>query len=95
MPSLSAGMLWVLAIAVTGGFTLTWHLTDDRRETAAYVAMCLVVKDQPRDVVEWVQHHQQLGVGKFYIFDHNSSVPLITELYPQVDTGLVRYQYFR
>lgn len=57
--------------------------------------MCLIVKDQHRDVVEWIQHHRRLGAGQFYIWDHNSSVPLVLELHPFVNEGLVQYQYFR
>lgn len=57
--------------------------------------MCLIVKDQHRDVVEWIQHHRALGAEKFYVFDHNSSVPLILELHPLVNQGIVQYEYFR
>lgn len=90
------GLLLLLLLAVIAGAILIWLLaTRDKSEVAAYVAMCLIVKDQPRDVVEWVHHHQRIGVGKFYVFDHNSSVPLVKELHPLIEAGAVRYQYFR
>ena len=57
--------------------------------------MCLVVKDEAQDVVEWIEHHQALGVGKFYIFDHGSTTPLLKQLYPLVHSGVVTYEYFR
>lgn len=59
------------------------------------IALCVTVKDQAADVREWVLHHQRLGVETFYIYDHNSQVPLITELYDLVDQGVVVYTYYR
>ena len=89
------GLVVLLILVLASGAAFSWLLSRGKAEVAAYVAMCLIVKDQPRDVVEWVQYHHALGVDKFYVFDHNSSVPLVKELHPLVDSGLVRYQYFR
>ena len=61
----------------------------------AYMAMCLTVKDQNRDILEWVEHHLSLGIGKIYIYDHNSEVPMIRELYPLVDAGVLEYHYYK
>ena len=36
---------------------------------------------------------QALGVSKFYIFDNNSTVPLLDEVWDYVQSGLVQYQY--
>ncbi|KAK9803282.1 hypothetical protein WJX72_006976 [[Myrmecia] bisecta] len=58
------------------------------------VAMCLVVKNQNDDIREWIQHHQQLGVSKFYVWDNNSSVPMLQQLYDLVESGVVDYRYF-
>lgn len=46
--------------------------------------MCLAVKDQHADIREWLEHHQRLGVGKFYIFDNNSSRPMLPEFFDLV-----------
>jgi hypothetical protein len=60
-----------------------------------YLAMCLIVKDQPEDTVEWIEYHRRIGVTKFYVFDHNSTVPLIKQLYGYVEAGIVEYRFFR
>lgn len=49
--------------------------------------MCLVVKDQGEDLREWVDYHQRIGANKFYIFDDNSSVPVLPEIEDLVKSG--------
>ena len=49
-----------------------------------YLAMCLAVKDQHADIREWLEHHLRLGVGKFYIYDNNSSRPMLPEFFDLV-----------
>ena len=53
-----------------------------------YVAMCLAVKDQHADIREWLEHHMRLGVGKFYIYDNNSSRPMLPEFFDLVGAWL-------
>ena len=52
------------------------------------VAICLVCRDQQRDLREWATHHAQLGVDKIYIFDDNSRVPLLGGNQDLVDSGV-------
>ena len=33
-----------------------------------------------QDLREWVTYHVELGVSRFYIYDNNSSMPLMNEL---------------
>ena len=33
----------------------------------AYLAMCLAVKNQPADTVEFVKYHSYIGVRKIYV----------------------------
>lgn len=37
------------------------------------IAVVAIIKDGARYVPEWVAHHLELGVEKFYVFDDNSS----------------------
>lgn len=59
-----------------------------------YLAICAVVKDQPKDVMEWALYHMMLGVDTIYIFDHNSTMPMVNTLLPLVKSGHVVYNYF-
>ncbi len=42
---------------------------------------------------EWVEHHAGLGVGKIYITDSGSAVPLGREIRDYIASGLVDYFY--
>lgn len=53
----------------------------------AYLAICLGVKDQNEDLREWIQYHQSIGVGKFYVFDDSSSVPAAEGLQDLIQEG--------
>ncbi len=61
----------------------------------SYLAICTIVKDQGKDVLEWALYHLMLGAGRIYIYDHNSSTPLVKELHPLIASGQVEYRYFR
>jgi len=66
-----------------------------KQELHSYVAICAIAKDQPEDIVEWALYHLMIGVERIYIFDHNSTVPLINVLYPMVNSGNISYSYFK
>lgn len=57
----------------------------------SYFAMCLIVKDDLDNLPEWVEYHRRMGASKFYIFDHNSSTPLVNGIANYVVSGLVDY----
>jgi len=53
--------------------------TGDGNTTEEYVAICLGVKDQARDLGEWLTHHyHHVGIKRFYIMDDGSEPPLST-----------------
>ena len=53
----------------------------------AYLAMCLGVKDQNEDLWEWIEYHRSIGVGKFYVYDDNSTVPVANALQDLIQEG--------
>eukprot|EP01025_Chloroclados_australasicus_P062856 TRINITY_DN8273_c0_g1_i4.p1 TRINITY_DN8273_c0_g1~~TRINITY_DN8273_c0_g1_i4.p1 ORF type:complete len:359 (-),score=10.44 TRINITY_DN8273_c0_g1_i4:359-1435(-) len=59
----------------------------------AYVALCLIAKDENKFIREWIQYHKYIGVGKIYVFDHNSQTPLKFEIQDYIDQNLVTYRY--
>ena len=56
-------------------------------------AVCLVVRDQHVDIREWLHHHAALGVSKFYVFDNNSSSPMLSQLEDLARRGIVEYHF--
>lgn len=67
-----------------------------KRTSSPYgdVAICAVVKDQHRDIREWIEYHRWIGVSKIYLYDNNSTVPLATTVPDYLHSGLVEYSYF-
>ena len=58
-----------------------------RNPQQAYLAICLGVKDQNEDLREWIEYHRYIGVGKFYVFDDNSTVPAASTLQDLIQEG--------
>lgn len=56
--------------------------------------MCAVVKDQHKDVREWLDWNLALGVGRIYLFDNNSSAPMLPHMADLVAAGSVSYTFF-
>jgi hypothetical protein len=67
----------------------------ERPAADQYFAVCTVVKDQNTDILEWALYHHMIGASKIYVFDNNSTTPMIRELHPLVEAGVVQYEYFR
>jgi len=59
----------------------------------SFLSVCAVVKDQELDLREWVDYHYKMGVNKFYIFDDNSTKPLINFIMDYVRADIVEYRY--
>lgn len=68
--------------------------TQQRRWPDGYLAVCVVVRDQTADIRYWLEYHKWLGVDKFYVFDHNSTTPVMPALFDHIQAGTVEYQYF-
>ena len=59
-----------------------------------YFAMCLVTKNENESLGKWIEYHKRMGCSQFYIFDHNSTIPLLNDIEEYVASGLVEYFYF-
>ncbi len=57
-----------------------------------YVGLCAIIRDS-LDLRDFVDHYVSLGVIKIYIFDHNSSTPVIKQLRDYTEAGIVEYHY--
>lgn len=71
------------------------HRYSSRVPHGAYLAMCLVVKNQGDDLREWVDYHRSIGVEKFYIFDDNSTIPSLVVVEDLVDAGELACMHMR
>ncbi|WIA32746.1 hypothetical protein OEZ86_005931 [Tetradesmus obliquus] len=67
---------------------------DPKQYPEGYVAICAIVKNQHQDLREWLEYHKWIGVGKVYVYDNNSTVPLLPDIIDMVQAGFVEYSYF-
>ncbi|EFJ50032.1 hypothetical protein VOLCADRAFT_117046, partial [Volvox carteri f. nagariensis] len=56
-----------------------------------YSALCVVGRNENRYIREWVDYHKCLGFSHIYLYDHNSTEPLLGELKEHVASGFVEY----
>lgn len=87
---LPASVIVVASVLLLLGDVTARHLAHSEHTP---VALCLSVKDEHKDLREWVDYHREIGVSKFYIFDNNSSVPLLSVLTDYIQQELVQYHY--
>ncbi|KAI4087763.1 MAG: hypothetical protein LQ344_006582 [Seirophora lacunosa] len=74
-----------------GGRGPNKHRPADKEE---YVAICMAVRNQHRELPELLQHHyHHLGIRRFYIMDDNSLPPLSTRTYG-IPSSAITFQYF-
>lgn len=52
-----------------------------------YVGICAIVKNEQRNIQEWIDYHHWIGVGKFYIYDHGSSLSVAAQLQKYIAAG--------
>ena len=45
-----------------------------------YSALCLLIKDENIYLPEWLEHHHNIGIDHFYIYDNNSKKPILDTL---------------
>ena len=39
------------------------------------IIICAILKDETPYLIEWVEHHLQIGVEHFVLYDNNSIIP--------------------
>jgi len=56
-----------------------------------YSAICVIAKNENKYLREWLQYHRCLGIGKVYIYDHNSTIPMSHNITDFIEEGFVEY----
>lgn len=68
-----------------------------KNETLApeeYVAICIAVKDQALDLIEYfVHHYHHMGIRRFYVMDDGSDPPLSSFEYPGVPRSVLSFTW--
>jgi hypothetical protein len=67
---------------------------DNRKPQHAYAAACAIMRNEHCNVLEWVEYHLYIGIGKIYIFDHGSTPSLTTAIADYLAAGTVELVHF-
>lgn len=59
-----------------------------------YASICAIIKDEDKDVREWLNYHFMTGFEHVLIFDNNSRTPLKRTLSDFISNGLVTVEEF-
>lgn len=69
-------------------------LKKSKSVSASRMSLVLIIKNEARYIVEWIEFHNMLGVDHFYIYDNESDDGLEEVLKKYIDCGMVTYHYF-
>jgi hypothetical protein len=53
------------------------------------IGVVVIVKEDTKHLVNWIQYHKSLGVDHVFIVDQNSTQPLINDVLPFIRSGYV------
>ncbi|PNH06708.1 hypothetical protein TSOC_006891 [Tetrabaena socialis] len=87
MSSKLGALLLAVLLASVRAYKLAHH-------EPKYLAMCLLARDGNQNLREWVEYHFFAGVDTIFLFDHNSTTPMLAEVSDYVAEGRVQYTYF-
>lgn len=67
---------------------------DNATKQDEYVAVCLSVRDQADDLVEFfVHHYHHMGIRRFYVMDDGSEPPLSSYEYPGIPHSALTFTW--
>lgn len=55
-----------------------------------YLAICAIMKNEGRYLLEWLEFHRLVGVERFYLYDNGSTDNTVDLLRPWLDQDIVR-----
>lgn len=56
------------------------------------LAICAIMKNEGRHIIEWIAYHRLIGVERFFLYDNNSTDNVLSLLHPLIEHGLVEYK---
>jgi hypothetical protein len=56
------------------------------------VAICCIVKNEDRDLPEWIDYHLKIGVSQFFVYDNDSKIPVSKALINYVNQGVLKVE---
>lgn len=56
------------------------------------LGICAIIKNEGQYIEEWIEHHINVGVSRFFLFDNDSEDDTYTKIKPFIQRGLVVYE---
>jgi hypothetical protein len=70
------------------------YLRHDKDTFPVELAVVAIMKNEGAYLKEWIEYHRMAGVGKFYLYDNESTDNTKEILEPYIQEGIVDYVYF-
>ena len=80
---------WMGLLRVIGGL---FSSCKQKSAPESAIAVAAIIKNEAPYLEEWIRYHREIGVGKFYIFDNDSTDDAREVLQPFIAEGCVVYQ---
>lgn len=96
IPNKMARNRWrgILRYGLFNAMKLRRKIKCDNTTPSAYLAVCVIAKDEGQYFKEWLDWHIGMGVDKFYVYDNGSTDNTHRVLEPYINAGIVDYTYF-
>ncbi|GFR52752.1 hypothetical protein Agub_g15359 [Astrephomene gubernaculifera] len=92
--SLLLSIVALLWIDSSSSESTQFTLSRAEKPVHAYIAVCVLAKNEHLYIREFIRYHHWIGIDKFYIWDNQSRPPLADVLQDHVASSLVELVYF-
>lgn len=84
----------ILRYGIINAIRLKRLIKNDHTMPEHYLSVCAIAKNEGSYFEEWIEWHLAHGVGKFYIYDNESTDATKDILEPYIKRGIVEYKYW-
>lgn len=84
----------ILRYGLLNALRLRNRIRDCHTAPACYLAVCAIAKNEGAYFKEWIEWHLSKGVGRFYVYDNESTDSTRDVLAPYIARGIVVYHYW-
>lgn len=84
----------ILRYGLLNAVRLRNRIRNDHTVPRHYLSVCAIAKNEGPYFKEWIEWHLRQGVGRFYIYDNESTDDTKKILDPYIQAGIVEYRYW-
>lgn len=88
LSTLPIGILYALFLMMRSWLS---QFQPEGAHSQPQLAIVAIIKNEKRNITEWIEYHKLIGVTKFYIYDNESTDEVLTVLDKYIEEGAVEY----